>query len=296
MKNTKSTARSRKNIQHHLKMTVVPHTANQFRPYLVRVQGIIIVLLLASILFSVSHPLGIGKVLGVEANLSSDQLLKDTNDQRAMNGLSPLRYNDQLAAAASMKAQDMFKKQYWDHVAPDGTTPWDWFAKVGYNYADAGENLAKNFMTADDVTSAWMESEKHRDNILNKSYQDVGFAVADGELQGKNAKIVVALYGERATPSVAGVTSSTTNAAPTIASTDPLTQLGTVVKSMTPSMVGSLTVLLFGALIALVAHGYRKRLPLPIRRSWRYHHGAYTAAGLTIVMVTFIALYSGGQI
>ena len=304
MKNTKKppvkhSAKSsvtRKNIRHHIKMTIVPHHANQFRPYLTRARGLVGVLIIASLLFCVSHPSGVGSVLGVEANISSDQLLKDTNDQRAQNGgLPALKYNDQLAAAASLKAQDMFKQQYWDHVAPDGKTPWDWFNKVGYNYADAGENLAKNFTTADDVTSAWMASEKHRENILNKNYQDVGFAVADGELKGEKTKIIVALYGEKAIPAVAGVTASR-NAAPTAATGSLLAQIGNGVRSMTPSMIGSLTLLLFTIIVALLAHAYRKRLPAPVRKSWRYHHGAYTAGGLMFVMLAFITLYSGGQI
>jgi hypothetical protein len=232
-------------------------------------------------------------VLGVQANITATELLSDTNRERAKVGQPALRYDERLSSAAFFKAQDMFEHQYWAHEAPDGTTPWQWFAKAGYNYAYAGENLAKNFTTTDATVAAWMASTHHRDNILNEQYTDVGFAVADGSLQGKPTTLVVALYGAPAS-AVAGITAPTVSA--TSGPMSLVSRIGLTLQTMSPAVLGSIVLLLAGAVTALIAHAYRKRLPLGLRRSWRYHHGFYKALGLSAGAVALVVLYSGGQI
>lgn len=195
-----------------------------------------------------------------------------------------------------MKVRDMFEQQYWAHVAPNGSTPWSWFSKAGYDYAFAGENLAKNFTTTGAAMTAWMASPAHRDNILNTNYTDVGFAVMDGVLNGRNTTLVVALYAQPA-ESVAGATLVKDTAAalqnPNIGF---IAQFGVALQSMTPAVLGSTVLLFIVAIIALTAHTYRRQLPVAVRRSWRYHHGLYKAVGLTSMIVAVVTLYSGGQI
>src|SRR5439155_507841 len=124
-------------------------------------------------------------VLGISIDISTQQLLDLTNEKRTEDGASPLALNNQLAQAASAKAKDMFEKNYWAHNAPDGTTPWVFIKNSGYEYIYAGENLARGFTTSKDVVIAWMNSRGHRDNMLSKKYQEVGFAVAQGKLNGE---------------------------------------------------------------------------------------------------------------
>ena len=59
----------------------------------------------------------------------------------------------------------------------------------------AGENLARDFSDSSSAVNAWMQSTKHRDNILQSQYTDVGFAIKEGVLQGKPTVIVVQLFG-----------------------------------------------------------------------------------------------------
>lgn len=297
IKRTKKTSVARR-IHRHIKLAVVPHSANQFRPHLARTYSIVMLLAIVSITFVGSRLSTNDSVLGVEANVSATELLTDTNAERGRDNLQPLKYNDRLSTAAFLKAQDMFKQQYWAHVAPDGTTPWQWFSKVSYNYTYAGENLAKNFKTASATTTAWMASQKHRENILNPHYTDIGFAVVDGELGGKRTTLIVALYGEPATEEqVAGAAIPQGHSiTPVAAAMSPITRFGVILQSMSPATLASVMLLLFTAMIAMSAHTYRRQLPVPIRRSWRYHHGLYKAVGLTAVVVVIVGLYSGGQI
>lgn len=297
MKNTKKPAQRQaihKRVHRHAKLAVVPHVSNQFRPHLVRWYGLAAIFVVVFVAFAASNFSSSGTVLGTKANVTALGLLNDTNTERTRQGEEALRYDEQLSSAAFLKAQDMFKQQYWAHTAPDGTTPWKWFGEAGYNYAFAGENLAKNFTTTQATVTAWMASTHHRENILNPQYSDVGFAVMDGILNGKQTTIVVALYGTPAS-AVAGVAAQT-SASGESAPLSVVARFGVALQSMTPAMLGSIALLFGGAVVALVAHAYRKQLPVAVRRSWRYHHGLYKSVGLMTVAIVLVALYSGGQI
>jgi hypothetical protein len=92
----------------------------------------------------------------------------------------------------------MMLKNYWAHISPDGTTPWHFINDSGYAYSAAGENLAKDFNISSGVIAGWMGSPLNRDNVLNPTYQDVGYAVIDGSLVGSETTLVVAMYGSPA--------------------------------------------------------------------------------------------------
>ncbi len=143
-------------------------------------------------------------VLGYASNISVVDLLNETNDIRVQNGLSPLRLNSNLSHAAELKAQDMFNNNYWAHVSPDGVKPWHFILTSKYDYEYAGENLAKNFDTSVGVIQAWYKSTSHRDNLLSANYDDVGFAVVNGELDGYKTTLVVQMFGRPRSGTVVG--------------------------------------------------------------------------------------------
>ncbi len=136
-------------------------------------------------------------ILGVSANISPEELLIYTNQKREEKGLAPLVLNPELAVAASRKANDMFTKDYWAHNSPDGATPWIFIKGAGYEYAYAGENLARGFSTSSDVITAWMNSPGHRDNMLSPNYKDIGFAIIPGKLTGDETVLVVEMFGSK---------------------------------------------------------------------------------------------------
>lgn len=137
-------------------------------------------------------------ILSYATNINISGLLKETNQKRVENGLSSLAISPTLSTAAADKANDMFAKGYWAHNSPDGTDPWFWFVKDGYNYLYAGENLARDFNDSKTVVEAWMNSPTHRSNLLNAKYKDIGFAVVNGKLKGAETTLVVQLFGTKA--------------------------------------------------------------------------------------------------
>lgn len=154
----------------------------------------IVFLLLASFFLQrikVSFP----SVLGIKADISSEELLLLTNKERQNAGAGSLIFNDRLAQAAIKKAQDMFDYNYWAHNSPTGKTPWVFIKSSGYQYVYAGENLARGFTTPEDVIKAWMASPDHKSNMLSSNYEDVGFAVKLGKLNGEETVLVVEEFG-----------------------------------------------------------------------------------------------------
>ena len=118
-----------------------------------------------------------------------------TNEERANLSEAPLRRSAVLDAAAQMKANDMAKNQYFAHYAPDGTSPWYWFKQADYTFAYAGENLAIHFTDSSEVVDAWMKSPKHRENIVNNNYTEIGVGTAKGTYEGYDTVYVVQFFG-----------------------------------------------------------------------------------------------------
>jgi len=198
-----------------LRHLFLPHYSNNQRAKLLHHETL---LFLAIFLFFATAGLSFVKnhfpsVLGTSANISTQDLLVLTNQERAKAHVAPLTENDALATAAYWKGQDMFAHNYWAHVDPaNGKTPWVFIQDAGYSYTFAGENLARGFGSAPDVVAAWIASPSHRENMLSPNYQEVGFSVQEGNLTGEQGTIlVVQMFGGKA---VAPLQKQTTEAAP----------------------------------------------------------------------------------
>ena len=179
-----------------LKKYLIPHEGNDHRPHLLRPQTVAFVILVALVMegafLTGASFISRSKLVGV---IVVNALIDGTNAARATDGLSTLRENPLLDAAAQEKADDMTANGYFAHTSPSGLSPWYWFYNVGYNFSSAGENLAVNFSDSADVTSAWLNSPGHRANILNAGFTDIGMAAARGEFEGQPAIYVVELFG-----------------------------------------------------------------------------------------------------
>jgi uncharacterized protein YkwD len=129
--------------------------------------------------------------------LSKDNLISLTNKERKDNGdLRVLKENQLLDLTSEKKLQDMFDNQYFEHISPTGIGVGDLGNEVGYEYILIGENLAMgNFKNDAALINAWMASEGHRANILNKNYTDIGMAVGKGKFEGKNIWMAVQHFG-----------------------------------------------------------------------------------------------------
>lgn len=175
----------------------LPQIHTKKRSILLRHHSLIgIAIFLIMVLF-LNHSIIVGKfgVLGYAENISVSDLLKNTNQVRSKHGVQELKLNDRLSRAAKAKAEDMFNNNYWAHTSPSGKEPWDFIIASGYDYLYAGENLAVDFNNSDSVVDAWFDSASHRQNLLNDKYSEIGFAVVNGELDGRETTLVVQMFG-----------------------------------------------------------------------------------------------------
>ena len=148
------------------------------------------VLKISTVLVSINFPQNI-----FFADVTKSALENFVNQTRQSVGLSMLSENQKLNQAAQLKAENMTQNNYFAHTSPSGISPWFWFSKAGYNYKYAGENLARDFSSAQATVDAWMNSPTHRDNILNSKYKEIGIGVTEGDLAGIDTTIVVQFFG-----------------------------------------------------------------------------------------------------
>jgi len=287
----KKVARVTKKVTKH---SLVAGEYNNYRPWLIRRYGLAVLLTLVLALQFVQGLSFNGRILGEQADVSKAQLLAYTNEARGAEGFDALTLNDKLAKAAELKAEDMFRDQYWAHTAPDGTKPWAWLGEADYKYERAGENLAKGFNNAGAVVTAWMDSPTHRENVLG-DYTEVGFAVVDGLLLGKSTTLVVALYGK---PSESNVVLASENMVLGMSEqTEPfLAMLKRGWMAATPSLIFVLSMLALASVVAMYAHANRKKLPREMVKGWYKYHGVVKLLFICVLAIGAVASFGGGMI
>lgn len=204
---------------------VIPSPANNDRPLALRhgpLAAVSSLLIVAKVL-----ALGVIALTPASAELSTitaSRIVQLTNAERAKAGLPELATSSLLTNAAVQKGQHMLDEDYFAHISPSGVTPWFWMAKVGYTYQVAGENLAIDFLEAEDVVAAWLASPTHKENMLHAAYTQTGVGVVTGEFEGGTSTIVVHMFGlppgatspaPATAPAVKAETSSKTSPTPT---------------------------------------------------------------------------------
>ncbi len=189
-----------------IKHLLIPHEKNNHRAGLLHNSSLLALLIVTIALSFFVNFLSSARpdVLGMSYSISESELLALVNQARVERGLPALSLNSQLSDASRRKAADMLEKNYWAHFPPDGSSsPWGFIRASGYSYVHAGENLAKGFSDSGSVVSAWMNSPTHRDNILSSKYNDVGFAIVPGILEGEDTVLIVEMFGSTTVASVA---------------------------------------------------------------------------------------------
>lgn len=185
---------------HLFKKYFIPGEHNDHKPHVLRTEATVFfltVILLVEMIFLLQvafiHPR-----LGNFAEVLPSIIAALTNDDRKADDLPGLQVNTILQKAAQMKADDMAAKGYFAHTSPEGVTPWYWIERAGYRYDYVGENLAVNFFDSSDVNQAWMDSVKHRENIMSANFTEIGIATARGVYEGKETVFIVQMFGRPA--------------------------------------------------------------------------------------------------
>ena len=116
------------------------------------------------------------------------------NRERTKRGLPPLRENGLLSAASLEHSEDMVRRDYFEHTAPDGRDVQTRLRAIGYSRgvsASTGENIAYGYgakSTPAAIVRIWMNSPPHRADILRPAFREIGIGIATGAPELPEAK------------------------------------------------------------------------------------------------------------
>lgn len=113
------------------------------------------------------------------------QIVERTNSFREQNDRPTVQPNQKLSQTATYFAKYMARTGNYGHRA-DGQRPSQRALERGYEYCLISENIAFRYRSggydstelAKQFTQGWIESEGHRENMLDAAVTDIGVAIA----------------------------------------------------------------------------------------------------------------------
>ena len=109
-------------------------------------------------------------------NKDEQILFDDANRERTQRGLSPLKWDAQLAAAARQHASLMAQQNTLAHQLPGEAEPPARARQAGAKFSALAENVA-DAPSIGEIHEGWMNSPPHRKNLLDPNLNSVGIAV-----------------------------------------------------------------------------------------------------------------------
>ena len=104
------------------------------------------------------------------------------NMEREKAGVSPLDYREDIAEAATLRAQEIVSS--YTHTRPDGSKFSTVFDELDIAKRASGENIYTSPITPEAAVKGWMASEGHRNNILKEKYTATGIGIYQDKAGG----------------------------------------------------------------------------------------------------------------
>ncbi len=120
----------------------------------------------------------------ISVSRKQQKVLDKINEKRTVNGLEPLEFRSDLIELARLKAEDFVNNNYLSHTSENYGTIFDMLKENNIKYQIAGENLAGT-QTINLAVNGWMNSESHRDNILEERYKYTGIYIINSKVYGQ---------------------------------------------------------------------------------------------------------------
>lgn len=100
------------------------------------------------------------------------EVLNLVNNEREKAGLPSLQLDTDITSAANVRAKEI--TQSFSHTRPNGSSFSTVLKEHGVTFSGSGENIAWGQTSPKQVMNAWMNSDGHRANILNKNFKNIG--------------------------------------------------------------------------------------------------------------------------
>lgn len=132
-----------------------------------------------------------------EYPIKPQELLAVINKEREKRNLPSLKENSILGYAAYQRALDIKNNRDFSHQATvSGQTYGKLASELGYRYKWVAENLAIGFNDSETIVGKWILSEKHRVNLLNPKYTEIGVSTLETDFVSFIIPVVtVAIFG-----------------------------------------------------------------------------------------------------
>lgn len=119
----------------------------------------------------------------IKASNSEEQVLELINEEREKEGKTELKFDSRLMKLAKLKVEDMLNENYISHNSDKYGDVFQMLSINNVDYSLAGENIARN-VNEKSAVNAWMNSENHRNNILEDRYEYTGISVVKDKTYG----------------------------------------------------------------------------------------------------------------
>lgn len=111
------------------------------------------------------------------------EIMRRVNEEREMDGETPLKPSGPLMLASRGHSYDMALRHYFGHKGPAGDTPAERVRSVGVRQAQVGENLyaeqnGSSGNLAGRAVRKWLNSPEHRANMLSPRFTSTGVGIA----------------------------------------------------------------------------------------------------------------------
>ncbi|WP_335870483.1 CAP domain-containing protein [Bacillus sp. 2205SS5-2] len=105
------------------------------------------------------------------------QIYEITNIVRSLYDVSYVQWDEVAASVAKQHSQDMFQEEYFDHISPTFGSLGDRLKAGEVEFQSAGENIAKLYMDGADAVQGWLNSQGHREALLEEDFTHLGVGV-----------------------------------------------------------------------------------------------------------------------
>ena len=97
----------------------------------------------------------------------------------SMPPVPEISWDESLELAAERHVKDMAANNFLSHYGSDGSTPYSRITDAGFDGAFLGENIARGYITIQDVMEQWKKSPSHCKTIMDLHYSYMAVAYED---------------------------------------------------------------------------------------------------------------------
>lgn len=115
-----------------------------------------------------------------EINYANAQMFYElTNVFRLKEKMPAYKLSNSLSQLAKNHSRDMFEGQFVSHDSPEFGSLKERAERMQLTYEDIDENIATGFYDAIEAVHSLVNSDKHRDVLMNERFTEIGVGVAE---------------------------------------------------------------------------------------------------------------------